>query len=470
MHLWLRAVVSLLLVFAAAHHSSAAPPNIVLFVCDDLGTELGCYGNQAIKTPHLDALAAAGTRYTQAFCTTASCSASRSVILTGLFNHANAQYGHEHTYHHFRTYDNVQSLPVRLKGAGYRTARVGKLHVGPEEVYRFDQVLPGNARNPVQMANNCQAILAAKSDEPFFLYFCPADPHRSGDTVASIPEKPNAFGNKPQGYPGVEEVMYRPEDVLVPPFLPATATARAELAQYYQSVSRIDQGLGRLVALLKETGVYDETVILFTSDHGMAFPGAKTTAYEPGLRIPLVVRHPERKPAASPALVSTVDFVPTILDLAGALTKKVQGELHGRSFAATIGDTKATANDEIYASHTFHEITMYYPMRVVHTGRHKLIWNIAHGLPFPFASDLWEAPTWQTAYRQGKDAKYGQRTVAAYIQRPKFELYDLKTDPDETKNLADSPQHRQLLTDLQAKLKTFQQRTKDPWVSKWNYE
>ncbi len=97
-------------------------PNVVLYVSDDHGIdELGCYGNKVIKTPHLDDLAAEGVRFTNAFCTTASCSASRSVILSGMYNHANGQYGHQHGYHHFVSFDKIKSLPVLLNQAGYRT-------------------------------------------------------------------------------------------------------------------------------------------------------------------------------------------------------------------------------------------------------------------------------------------------------------------------------------------------------------
>ncbi|HXT56993.1 MAG TPA: sulfatase, partial [Pirellulales bacterium] len=318
MQIFARALLLGLFLTAAAQ---AAGRNVVLFVTDDHSPDAGCYGNPVIKTPHLDRLAADGTRLDFAFCTTASCSASRSVILSGLFNHANAQYGHEHSYHHFRTYDDVKTLPVLLSAAGYRTARVGKYHVGPEAVYHFDQALPGNARSPAAMAENCRELIAADDKRPFFLYFCTADPHRSGESIESSPEKPNAFGNRPQGYPGAEPAHYDPQDVIVPPFLPDTRVCRAELAQYYESVSRVDSGLGRLVEILRKAGKYDETMIIFISDHGIAFPGAKTTVYEPGLRSPCIVRRPEqkRRGGASQAMVSWIDITPTILDFAGAL-------------------------------------------------------------------------------------------------------------------------------------------------------
>lgn len=465
---------------AATASLAAAQPNIVLVVADDMSPDAGCYGNSAIRTPHLDRLAAEGVRMTHAFCTTASCSASRSVLLTGLQNHANAQYGHEHSYHHFRTYDNLKSLPVHLSEAGYRTARIGKLHVGPPEVYRFDHELPGNARSAIDMANRCRDLFAQSSDKPFFLYFCTADPHRDGQQVPGDPLGTNSFGNRAKAYSGETSVTYNPADVQVPAFLPDSPTSRAELAQYYQSISRVDQGLGRLVELLKETKQYDRTLVVFTSDHGMAFPGAKTNLYDPGMHIPLVLRGPGVPQAKTgpgqtcAAMVSMPDITATLLDFAGALpkpeAKPKQPALHGRSFQEALKSEQPADWDEVYASHTFHEITMYYPMRVVRTRTHKLIWNIAHPLPFPFASDLWEAPTWQAAFKQGPEAKYGQRTVKAYMQRPPFELYDLKNDPAESQNLAQNPAHAELLASLKAKLKAFQTRTNDPWLLKWDYE
>jgi N-sulfoglucosamine sulfohydrolase len=445
-------------------------PNIVLMVADDHGRgDLGCYGNTVVKTPNLDQLAAEGVRFTNAFCTTASCSASRSVILSGLYNHYNGQYGHQHAYHHFISFDYVRSLPVLLSRGGYRTARIGKYHVAPDEVYKFDVQLPGNERNGVQMANNCAKFMEAEDDRPFFLYFCTADPHRSGNKVVDSPYQPDRFGNREQGYPGVTEVQYKPEDVVVPDFLPDIPECRAELAQYYQAVSRVDRGVGRLIEHLKKAGKYDNTILIYLSDNGIAFPGAKTTVYEPGINLPCIVRVPgqKNKGIQCDAMVNWADLTPTILDLAGVTPSDY--EFHGRSFKSVLEREHVPDWDTVYASHTFHEITMYYPMRVVRERRLKLIWNIAHGLDYPFASDLWEAATWQGTLQRGSKL-YGKRTVDAYLHRPKFELYDLQTDPHEVKNLADDSQYTDKLEEMKAKLKAFQKRTKDPWILKWDYE
>jgi N-sulfoglucosamine sulfohydrolase len=481
--------------------AQAAGKNVVLVVADDHSPDMGCYGNPVLKTPHLDALAAEGTRFVNAFCTTASCSASRSVILSGLHNHANGQYGHQHHFHKFSSYDNLASLPVYLTHAGYRTARCGKYHVAPEPVYQFERKIPGPERNGVVMAENCREFISEKSDKPFFLYFCVSDPHRGGGTANELPERPDRFGNPAPGksHPGITEVIYDPAEVIVPGFLPDTPACRAELAQYYQSISRIDQGLGRLVEVLKDAGVWDETLLIYISDHGIAMPGAKTTLYEGGMISPLLFRHPDGlgRGVVHQAMVSWVDLTPTILDFAGALdadsgrvkpevldripanktrtdpqnTRDTNaGDFHGRSFLPILDQPDAEGWDTVYASHTFHEIQMYYPMRVVRERQWKLIWNIAHPLPFPFASDLWAAPTWQAQWALGPDAPYGQKTVATYVHRPAFELYDVQNDPHEGRNLADDPQHAELLERLKAKLKQFQRTTNDPWIMKWDYE
>ena len=495
-----------LMVFASS--LSAAERNIIFFITDDESPTLGCYGDQVAVTPHIDALAADGVLFRNAFATTASCSASRSVVMSGLHNHKNGQYGHQHHFHKFASFYNVVSLslPRVLTNAGYRTAQIGKYHVAPEEVYHFETYLKGNGRSTVQMANASRVFLTDETDaRPFFLYFGTTDPHRGGgkDKTSKLTLKPDLFGNKPNrgAYPDVKEVFYDPAQVNIPHFLSDTAETREELAQYYQSCARIDQGLGRLVEILKEANLYDKTMIVFTSDHGMAFSGGKTTVYEGGLQVPFVVRNPYEKKRGiqSNAMISHIDITPSLLDFAGGLDAKTNGpkkwiepnsywkqrgenlkenrngghefrRYHGKSWVSILGQPQAEHWETIFASHTFHEIQMYYPMRVVRDKQYKLIWNIAHGLPYPFASDLWAASSWQAQFRKGMDAPYGLKTVGEYIHRSAFELFDLREDPHESVNLANDPKHHALLAEYQAKLKAFQKQMDDPWIMKWDYE
>ena len=471
----------------------AAEKNIVVVIADDLSPTMGCYGDMTAVTPNIDRLAADGTLFRYAFATTASCSASRSVVLTGLHNHRNGHYGHLHSYHKFSSFPWVKTLPVLLAKAGYRTARIGKHHNGPEDIYFFETKIPGNSRSTVEMANNCEEFIKADSDKPFFLYYATSDPHRGGGRANELEHQPDRFGNKPNkgAYPGVQEVFYDPAKVTVPPFLPDTPETRAELAQYYQSTSRVDQGLGRLMEILKKNGKWENTLILFTSDHGMAFAGGKTTVYEGGLRVPFIVRNPYQKERGNTnnAMLSFVDITPTLLDFAGGYdaetqaanpelatmaagrrTKKGSYKFHGRSFMPILAEKNPEGWDQIGASHTFHEIQMYYPMRVVRDRKYKLIWNIAHPLPYPFASDLWAAPSWQAQWKKGPTAPYGKKTVREYIQRPQFELFDISTDPNEGVNLAGDEKYAKVLEEYKTKLKAFQNATHDPWIMKWKYE
>lgn len=466
----------------------AAPRNVVLIVADDMGFQLGCYGNKVIHTPNMDALAAEGTKFTHAYCTTASCSASRSVLMTGLHNHATGHYGHAHGYNHFSTYESVKTLPVILNEAGYRTCSIGKYHLAPEYMYHFqdyeNEGVQGN-RNSAVMADNARDWIAEAPEKPFFLYWCSSDPHRGGG--------PGGFANyndDPKHYPGIQQTLYKPEDITPPGWLPQTVETRQELAEYYQAINRFDQGVGKLVQHLKDLGVYDNTLILVTSDNGPPFPGAKTCLYNPGMNLPLIVRSPdqEKRGLTTDAKVSWTDMTPTILDFCDVTpkpappirTRENTGEpnfagkpqpvkFHGRSFLPALEQEHAADFDQVFASHTFHEITMYYPMRVIIKGDYKLIFNIAHQLPYPFASDLYASPTWQSVLNAGGEM-FGKRPVYQYLHRPRFELYNIQKDYLELNNLANDEDHQKILEQLQAELQKFQKETKDPWELKWRYE
>ena len=276
---------------------------------------------------------------------------------------------------------------------------------------------------------------------------------------------------------------------MVPPYLPESKACREELAQYYQSVARVDYGLGKLFDHLKEAGVWDNTVIIYISDNGIAFPGAKTTIYQPGINLPCLIKNAggTNKGAVSDAMINWADLTPTLLDVAGVLPgaeqklkerfepvkevihSTVNESFHGRSIVPVLENPEIEGWDETYASHTFHEITMYYPMRTVIDSKYKLIWNMAWQLPYPSSTDLWASSTYQVALKSGS-GMYAGRSIEDYVHRTQFELYDLENDPWETRNLSGNPAFSEEMEKLKLKLYAFQERTNDPWIMKWEYE
>jgi N-sulfoglucosamine sulfohydrolase len=342
------ALLAAALLLGAAPATAAEPArrNVVLLIADDLGLDLGCYGNTHIKTPNIDALAKRGTRFTHGFATASTCSPSRAAIYTGLHTHTSGQYGLAHAEHNQHTRANVKSLPSYLKAAGYRTGILAKVHVLPKEVYPFDVEDPaGGGRNVAELAKAARRFIDDCGDKPFCLVVGFTDPHRAGTGFAN--DKP---------YPGVPEVRYDPKDVLLPYHVPDRPEVRRDFAEYYQSVSRLDHGVGLMMKLLGETKKADETLVIFLSDNGIPFPGAKTTLYDPGLHLPLIVASPaQKKPGTvNAAMASWVDVLPTVLDWAGV---KAPAGLAGRSLLPVLDEERPMGWDEVYGSHQFHEIT-----------------------------------------------------------------------------------------------------------------
>lgn len=458
-----RPVIALALTLGLALPAQAGPRNVVLLVADDLGFEVGCYGDKQAKTPNIDALANSGTRFTHGFASVASCSASRGTLLTGMPTHMCGQYGHAHAEHNFHSFKKVKGLPALLAPAGYRSGVIAKLHVQPREVYPFDVEFPGNGRNPVQIAQQAKKFLADCGEKPFFLLVGFTDPHRAA----------KGFANENKYPASVPAVTFDPKSLPVPYFLPDRPEVRAELAEYYQSVARLDHGVGLVLKELENAKKLDDTLVIFLSDNGIPFPGAKTTLYDPGIHLPLIVRKPGQRPdVVCDAMASWTDIAPTILDWCGVKPEPVGKKelpLPGRSLLPVLEKEEAEGWDTVFASHQFHEVTMYYPMRVVRTRTHKYILNLAHPLEFPHASDLWGSPTWQGILKRS-DAKMGERDVKAYLHRPKEELYDLAKDPHELKNVAGDAGCAKVLDELRAKLGDWRKKTNDPWLVKSQHE
>jgi len=462
--------------------------NVLLIISDDGGFEMGTYNNTVCKTPHLDQLAKRGVTFRRGFTSVSSCSPSRSAILTGLPQHQNGMYGLHHTVHHFNSFDAVQSLPRILNNTGkYRTGIIGKKHVGPDTVYPFDfsyteENYPINqiGRNITLIKNLVHKFLSEEGNDtrPFFLYVAFHDPHRCGHThpqfgvfCENFGDNTPGMGNIPDWHPD----KYDPNDVIVPYFIPDTPQARQDIAAQYRTIGRLDQGVGLILQALHDYGFTDNTLVMYSSDNGIPFPSGRTNLYDPGMAEPMIVSSPESKGRwgeISNAMPSLTDIVPTILDWLGVqypnytLFEPDRVELQGKSLLPLLEEEPQSGWDRVFASHNLHEVTMYYPMRVVRTATHKLIHNINFKMPFSIDQDFYVSPTFQDILKRtmAGQATHWYKTLNDYYYRAQWELYDLRNDPMELNNLAQDPSHSQLLLELKRSLLQWQNVTQDPWI------
>jgi N-sulfoglucosamine sulfohydrolase len=438
------------------------PPkkNILLVIADDLGKSLGCYGESSIKTPNIDWLAAHGTIFDDAFTSTASCSGSRSVIYSGLHTHENGQYGLGHANHHFMTFDHIETAPRLLRDQGYRTGIIGKIHVGPDHVYPWEVRVESPSRNVDWIAGEAASFFeATKADErPFFLTVAYMDPHRDSSR--------GGFGNGESEVSAADPV-YDPASVTVPHFLNDIPEVRQELAEYYRSIGRVDRGVGLILRALQFAGLDNETLVVFLSDNGPPFLNSKTTLYDAGIRLPFIIRNPQGVPGVrNPNLVSFIDILPTFLDWAGhSAEQTTKPRRLGRTILPILD--KPSVQDgwtRVFGSHTFHEITNYYPTRFIRTGRYKYHRNIAWKLDFPFSTDIYASLSWEGIRKSSEPVMIGARPLTSYINRPAEELYDMDEDPKEVVNLALNPAYRELVLQFRQQIEEWQRLTRDAWL------
>jgi N-sulfoglucosamine sulfohydrolase len=444
---------------AATIHGATVPrPNIVLIIADDMAWEdCGAYGHKTVKTPNLDRMAREGMRFDRAFLTCSSCSPSRSSMITGRYPHST---GAEQL--HWPLPKEQVTFVELLKRAGYWTAAAGKWHLGEAVKDRFDMVREANpagyqlatgtnaARSKMSASENNEVqsgcdqwiptLRARPRDQPFFLWFAALDPHRDYEE--------NAVPNP-----------HQPGDVVVPPFLPDHPDVRKDLALYYDEINRLDAYVGRVMAELKAQGVDDNTLVLFTSDNGRAFPRCKTTVYDTGIKTPVIVRWPGQVKAGSTCarLISSVDFSETFLELAGL---KPTPTFQGRSFAALLKNPEATVREHVFAEHNWHDFEAR--TRAVRSERFKYIRNDYPDLPNTPPADAVRSLTFM-AMRRLRDA--GQLTpgqMACFVKpKPAEELYDTQADPFEAQNLAGNSKHAATLDRLRAELARWQKETDD---------
>jgi len=408
-------------------------PNILLLQCHDLGDHLACYPGNSAQTPNLDRLAAEGVVFEHHFAAAPTCSPSRGAMLTGLMPHRNGLMALA-SGGHWEVNPEILTLPQFLREVGYTTACFGSWHISAEFWSRG--IEEGNQdsrcdRAAENVTRYLQRYLREKSkDSPFFLMVSFDKPHRPFTDA----------------WPDLQN----PLDVIVPGYLEDTPVVREEMARFYGEVSRMDVAAGQVLDALWECGFDEDTLVIFTSDHGIGMPLAKGTLYDPGLKIPLIVCWNGRVQGGRryAALTGNVDLLPTILEAIGE-QRLIPGELDGHSLWPFIERGEDVTHKRVFAEQTWHDF--YEPMRAIRTARHKLIRNFEAGTGLQIAADILYTPT--------VDA---MRETLRNWPRPEIELYDLVQDPWERDNLAGNPDILEIEKALLHELNGWLSCTDDP--------
>jgi N-sulfoglucosamine sulfohydrolase len=405
--------------------------NIVYLHAHDAGRYIQPYGH-AIPTPNLMNLARESTLFRQAYCAAPTCSPSRSAMLTGVSAHECGMLGLAHRG--FSLSHPEWHLAKFLQDNGYETVLSGVQHEVPSEGEKpgYDRELDlpetdGMAERDWAVATAASDYLREDHDSPFFLACGFIFPHR--DFTEVDPDINPAYLQPPAG-------------------LPDNAETRRDMAAYHTAVRHMDRAAGEVIRTLKETGLDRETLLVFTVDHGIAFPGMKCQLYDTGMGIALMLRYPGNPTAgtACDALVSHLDLYPTICDLTGL---EPPYWLSGDSMRPLLEGSEESIRDEVFSEVSFH--AGYEPQRCIRTATHKLI-RFFDDDRTPVMVNIDDSPSKTLLYQNG----FADRA------RNKVQLYDLILDPAERNNLAGDPDYAAVRKDLSDRLEAWMEQTNDP--------
>jgi arylsulfatase A-like enzyme len=403
-------------------------PNIVYLHSHDTGRHVQPYGHQ-VPTPSIQRLADQGLLFRQAFSAAPVCSGSRAALLTGEYSHTNGMLGLAHRGYRLADYDHHLVHTLRL--AGYRSALIGEQHVSPDpDEIGYDEIVALDSSHAGKVAPATAALLRDnRPAEPFFLSVGFFETHR--DYFEPI---------------SVRDALYS----LPPANLPDTPQTRRDMAAYKASARSLDEGVGAVLNALEEAGLAERTLVILTTDHGLAFPGAKATLTDRGLGVLLILRGPGGFDGGrvSDALVSQIDLFPTVCELAGI---ERPDWIRGRSLLPLLRDETEEINDAVFAEITFH--AAYEPQRAVRTRRYKYIRRFDNGHEGPVLANIDDSPSKDYLIAHG----LGDRAAP-----PAEQLYDLVFDPNEAANLVSDAAHAGVLAELRERLERWMRDTGDP--------
>jgi len=427
-------------------------PNILLIIADDCTySDLPLYGGVNVKTPEIDQLATQGLCFNKAYVTMAMCVPCRAELYTGMqplrngvcWNHSIARTGLESIVHY-------------LGEMGYRTGIAGKVHASPREVFPFEMV-DGIERNCVSET--------AEYDAEKLREFMLMDKTQAFCLIASlvVPHIPWTLG---------EPSHFNPEELELPPYLADTKETREEFCKYLAEIEILDQQIGATLNLLKEEGLEENTLVIFTSEQGAQLPFCKWTNYENGVHTGFVVRWPGKVKAGtrSDALIQYADVLPTLID---ALGGEVNDGFDGSSFLRVLEGEKDSHREYAYFMHNNIPEGPAYPIRSVSDGQYHLIRNLSHNDLYIEKHLMARMPLnqyWPSWIFKSSDNEQTFELVKRYMSRPYEELYDTKKDPNELQNLADKPELLSIKNDLSIELENWMKQQGDPGAELDSYE
>jgi N-sulfoglucosamine sulfohydrolase len=410
------------------NNTVTALPNILYMHSHDTGRYVQPYG-EPVPMPNVQALADQGVLFRQAFCAAPTCSASRACLLTGQYGQSNGMLGLAHRGWSLRDYRH--HIVNVLRGVGYTSTLIGEQHISKEpEVIGYDEVLKVPTTRVETVAPLAMEVLRRPREQPLFVSIGFFETHREFLGPGSL-----------------RDVHYSKP----PNNLPDSPEVRADVAAFKASARSLDHGVGMVLNQLDASGLSENTLIIFTTDHGMPFPGAKATLYDRGLGVTLILRGPEPFGGGRviDALVSHIDIYPTVCELLGIARPPF---LEGVSLLPLLWGHTPSVREEVFAGSTWH--AAYEPQRAIRTGRHKFIrrWGERRT---PVLANTDDGPSKDLLLAAG----WAEREI------PKEQLYDLVFDPNEANNLAEDPAYAAVLADLRARLERWMRDTDDPLLA-----
>jgi N-sulfoglucosamine sulfohydrolase len=402
-----------------------APPNVLYLHSHDTGRYVQPYG-YPVPTPNIQRLADQGLLFREAFCAVPTCSGSRACLLTGQYGHSNGMLGLAHRGWELNDYR--QHIVHTLREAGYWSGLIGEQHIAKRpDVIGFDHVMKVESSRVDAIAPLTIDLLQDGLPEPFFLSVGFFETHREYFEPSSIRD---ALYSQPPGN------------------LPDAPETRRDMAAFKASARSLDQGVGAVLGALDGAGLSDDTLVVFTTDHGLAFPGAKATLYDRGIGVMLIMRGPGGFAGGkvSDAMVSHLDVYPTLCELAGVPTPAFA---QGTSLLPLAGGEVEEIHDEIFVEATFH--AAYEPQRAIRTKRWKYIRRFGDRTT-PVLANTDDSPSKDLLLRHGWE----------HLPVAPEQLYDLLLDPNEGANLVRDPDHAAVRDDLAARLETWMDETDDP--------